>query len=130
MRATARSTKIVLLCGLVLHTSACEPQHGIGNAVHRDSGGIHITANSDPSDSVRPWIVETEPRTEIGVVEGDPMYQLFQVSDAARLHSSLRTWDRLIVMGVGLDAIATYVMDSDGTPHVEIWKATLIQAGN
>jgi hypothetical protein len=85
MRATARSTKIALLCGLVLHTSACEPQNGIGNAVHRDSAGIHITENRDPSDSVRPWIVETEPRTEIGVVEGDPMYQLFQVSDAARL---------------------------------------------
>jgi len=85
MQAMTRFAKVVLLCGLVLGGWACEPQNGIGNAVQRDSAGIHITENSDPSDSVSRWIVETEPMTEIGVVDGDSMYQMFQVYDAARL---------------------------------------------
>jgi hypothetical protein len=100
--------KIVLLCGLVLNGWACEPQNGIGNAVHRDSAGIHITENSDAPDRESPWIVDPEPSVEIGVVEGDPPYQLFTVTDAARLSDG-----SIVVVNAGTRELRIY--DPNGT---------------
>jgi hypothetical protein len=55
-------------------------------AMVRDSAGVTIVENSGgvwPGGDA--WTVSPEPKVDIGVLEGTPEYQLFQVGDARRL---------------------------------------------
>lgn len=52
----------------------------------RDSAGIRIVENPAPDPGAAPlWAVATEPRVDIGVLEGAEAYQLSQVGGAVRL---------------------------------------------
>lgn len=58
---------------------------GAGPVV-RDSAGITIVENTSPLWAEgEAWRLSAEPSVDIGVLEGDPEYQLFEVSGAARL---------------------------------------------
>jgi hypothetical protein len=102
--ATVGLARTVVFLGLVLHGSACDQSKGrIGHAVHRDSAGIHITENSEVRDAEGPWIVGSEPIVEIGVVDGDEAYQLFRVTDAARLSNG-----GIVVVNAGTRELRVY----------------------
>lgn len=49
----------------------------------QDSAGVRVVVNPPPSPDTDPtWTVVGEPEVEIGVLDGDPEYQLFRVSGA------------------------------------------------
>lgn len=49
----------------------------------QDSAGVRVVVNPPPSPDTDPvWTVAEEPEVEIGVLDGDPEYQLFRVSGA------------------------------------------------
>jgi hypothetical protein len=61
---------------------------GGGGVEVTDSAGVRLVLNDFPSAGKVPlWILEEEPRVEIGVVDGADEYQLFDVSDAVVLLS-------------------------------------------
>lgn len=75
-----------LVVGL-LSAGACSGS-GASNstALVRDSVGVSVVENGAvPYDAAVGWALFPEPIVDIGVVEGDPEYQLFQVRDAVRL---------------------------------------------
>jgi hypothetical protein len=70
---------------VLLTIAACAPDGG-GGAEYTavDSSGVTIAHNVVPETPGTLWRVEAEPVVDIGVLEGDEVYQLFDVSDAAR----------------------------------------------
>lgn len=83
-----RYSPLVVLASLTLVSSACSVGSSNGGSGHavRDSAGIRIVENYSPSWSEgEEWRIGPEPAVSIGVAEGEPEYQLFQVSDATRL---------------------------------------------
>lgn len=72
--------------------------------VVRDSAGIEIVENRlPPADAGGEWRVGAEPVLRIGVLEGDEVYQLFQVSGAARLRDG-----RIAVVNRGTQEIRIF----------------------
>jgi len=73
----------------VAYVSACgdTPPPDRGFTV-RDSAGITIVESLEPAwQESESWALSPEPILDIGVVEGDPVYQLDQVRDVARTSS-------------------------------------------
>ncbi len=76
--------------------------------VTRDSSGIEIVENAAASwtdDSA--WQIGAEPVVDIGVLDGEPEYQLFQVRDARRLGDG-----RIVIANGGTGELRFY--DPDG----------------
>ena len=106
----------VLLC-LGIVSAGCA---GSGDAASqpraavRDSAGVTIVENERPApDSRLDWTVGTAPSVSIGVVEGDPNYQLFRVTGATRLSDG-----RIVVANGGTSELK--VFDGDGS-YLAAW---------
>jgi hypothetical protein len=84
---TQRTTKAALLLLLILGPSACDRgKAGYSGPEVRDSAGVEIVENSGrrwPDGAG--WRLADSPTLDIGVVEGDAAYQLFNVAGALRL---------------------------------------------
>ena len=75
----------------------------------RDSAGITIIENERPSpDSRLGWKVSATPTLSIGLVEGDPNYEFFQVAGARKLSDG-----RIMVANSGSNELKLF--DFDGT---------------
>jgi len=84
-----RNTRLLLL-GLALPITAgffaCDTGKGAPSATVRDSAGVTIVENHTGSwRDEHAWRVSPEPSLNIGVLEGAPEYQLYQVRSALRL---------------------------------------------
>ncbi|MGH7482222.1 MAG: 6-bladed beta-propeller [Longimicrobiales bacterium] len=70
----------------VLGLAACGNRGGAAGVLVRDSAGVAIVTNAEPAWAEgEGWRVGAEPTVSIGVLEGDPAYQLYQAWDATRL---------------------------------------------
>jgi hypothetical protein len=70
---------------VLLLAAGCAPDGGAGAAYTAvDSAGVTIAQNALPDASRNVWRVDPEPAVDIGVLEGEDAYQLFDVADAAR----------------------------------------------
>jgi hypothetical protein len=70
----------------------------------RDSAGIHIVENSTPRwPEGSGWRLSEEPTLDIGVLEGDPAYQLYRVADAVKMSDG-----RIAVANSGTHEIRFY----------------------
>lgn len=79
--------RMFLIAAVTLNLSGCggdgSPR---SSAVVRDSAGIRIVENSDPSwRGETAWRLAEAPSLTIGSLDGDPIYQLFGVRNAVRL---------------------------------------------
>lgn len=72
------STAIVVVAG------GCGEAGIVGGATVRDSAGVRIVENAEPSWDV-PWRVPDEPTLTIGQLEGNAHYELYQVTGALSL---------------------------------------------
>lgn len=93
------------LISLSLSLAACEAgsSRSAGPAV-RDSAGVQIVENREfrwPDG--RAWRLASEPTLDIGVLEGDPNYQLFRVGSAVKLSDG-----RIVVANGGTHEIRFY----------------------
>jgi hypothetical protein len=73
-------------------------------ATEYDSAGVQIVESSAPewADSTR-WRLSDSPRVSIGVVEGDPLYQLASVTRAVRLSDG-----RIVIANAGSGELRFY----------------------
>ena len=70
----------------------------------RDSAGIHIVENTAPAWSEGDaWRLSEQPLVDIGGLEGDPDYELYQVSNAVRMPDG-----RIVVGNSGSNQIRFY----------------------
>ena len=98
---------LFLLCVVLapLALSACD--RGATRAsgpTLRDSAGIQIVENTAPQwPEGRGWRLAAQPLVEIGVLEGDPNYQLFRVAGAQRLSDG-----RIVVANSGTSELRFY----------------------
>ena len=106
-----KGTVVALLC-LGMLSGGCG---GMGDAstqprsVVRDSAGVTIVENGRPApDSRLGWQVSATPTVSIGVIEGDPNYELFGVTGATRLSDG-----RTVVANGGSNELK--VFDAEGT---------------
>jgi len=82
LRALPRAT---VLPGMAL-VVACIGEAGGRGSIERDSAGIVIVENFAPAwQGADAWEVVSPATVEIGVAEGEDVYQLFDVSGATRL---------------------------------------------
>jgi hypothetical protein len=95
---------------LLLILAACRSEAGrSGGAIVRDSAGVEIVENDEPAwPDGAAWRVRETPLLDIGVFEGDPRYQLFQVVGALRLDDG-----RIVVANAGTQELRFY--DAGGT---------------
>lgn len=97
-RATRTRSAIPALAFSTVVFAAC----GAGDRdapgpVVRDSAGITIVENTAPLwHENAAWSIDAEPEVEIGVLDGDPAYQLYHARDAARLSDG-----RIVVANYG-----------------------------
>lgn len=106
MNFRALRTAVLLFAGMAAGCGAGDA--GRGDVVMRDSAGIQIVeARRGLWPEGREWRVPSPPRLEIGVVEGDPAYQLFRVTGATRLKDG-----RIVVANGGSSQLR--VFDADG----------------
>lgn len=95
-----------LLCGLsVALLTACgsETQRSL-QPLFRDSAGIQIVENTSPRwPEGHGWRLSERPAVDIGVLDGDPHYQLFRVTGALRLSDG-----RLVVANSGTNELRYY----------------------
>ncbi len=83
---------------------ACGDQGARSLAIVRDSAGLRIVENpAVPWEDLLRWQVDSAPWLSIGVVEGDPAYQLFRVTGAVRLSDG-----RMAVANAGTQEIRVY----------------------
>lgn len=75
--------------------------------VVRDSAGIRIVENQAPGGDVALWSVGANPLVDIGVLEGDEVYQLFGVGGVVRLEEG-----RIVVANGGTHELRFF--DPDG----------------
>lgn len=108
---------------------------GDSTATVRDSAGVTIVENAGDGTvwaDRQPWMVPEEPMLDIGTLEGEEAYQLFQVSDALRLSDG-----RVVVANSGtselrfFDADGRYLMSAgrkgSGPGEFErLWQVALI----
>lgn len=99
------STRIIPALLLVLATTACDGGGGgDSGAAVRDSAGIQIVENRGEREG---WTLSEEPTLQIGVAEGDPLYQMDRVRTALRLGDG-----RIVVANAGNQQIRWY--DANG----------------
>jgi len=72
-------------CGVLVAGAACTSGGGEDAAYTAvDSAGVTIAQNAVPAAPRNLWQIDPEPAVDIGVLEGEEVYQLFDVSDAGR----------------------------------------------
>jgi hypothetical protein len=104
----------VVSCFLVLGGCGDRGSSAAPAAVVRDSAGVTIVENAGLAEvGDLAWAVSETPEVSIGVVDGDPEYQLYQVQDALRLDDG-----RILVANAGSGEVRAY--DSEGT-HLDSW---------
>ncbi len=98
-------TQLALVCTCLL---ACGGAPASEAFVVRDSAGVRIAQNLWPDGADLPICsVDAAPALDIGVVQGDPAYQLYRVFDALRLSDG-----RIAVVNQGSSEIRFY--DTEG----------------
>ena len=96
-------TLLLPLCSI-----GCEAGSGREAAVVRDSAGITIVENHDGMwTEGEEWQVSGQPQLDIGVLDGAPEYQLYQVRDLLRLSDG-----RIVVANAGTNELRFF--DQDG----------------
>ena len=103
------SPAAIRLCLLSLALlSACSSGGGSFTAAVRDSAGVQIVENTDFAwPGGQGWQLSETPLLDIGVLEGDSMYQLYQVAGALKLNDG-----RIVVANAGSYELRFY--DSNG----------------
>jgi len=98
----------VFVCAALLAATACSNggSAAAGYTV-RDSAGVRIVENEAPRGDVPLWRVGDAPLIDIGEVEWDAAYQLFQVGGVVRLEDG-----RIVVANGGTNELRFY--DADG----------------
>ncbi|MEQ9398019.1 MAG: hypothetical protein RJQ04_02515 [Longimicrobiales bacterium] len=86
---------------------------GIPEATVRDSAGVTIVENAPLPADPPTWALGPEPLVGIGVLEGDPDYQLFRVQDALRLDDG-----RVLVLNAGSHQVRAYAPDGS---YLDAW---------
>jgi hypothetical protein len=76
-------TAVAMLLGAVL--LGCGDGGETGGSIVRDSAGIRVVENRAPMPGTLSWQVSPTPRVEIGTLQGDDVYQLFQVGGVVSL---------------------------------------------
>ena len=103
--------------GAALLLGACggsDDTDGIPVAAVRDSAGITVVENPAPPPASRlPWTVAPAPSVDIGALEGEAAYQLYQAQDALRLDDG-----RILVANAGGGEIRVF---DDGGGHLATW---------
>lgn len=100
-----KSTRIIPALLLVLAATACDRGGGgDSGATVRDSAGVQIVENRGEREG---WTLSEEPALQIGVAEGDPLYQMDRVRQALRLGDG-----RIVVANAGNQQIRWY--DANG----------------
>jgi len=91
-----------LACGLLLAAAACATDAGAGAEYTMvDSAGVTVVTNVSGSwTEATAWRVAAEPTVDIGVLEGEPEYQLFRARDALRLSDG-----RIVVANAGTNEL-------------------------
>lgn len=114
-RLIAPSLSAVL--GTALLLGACggsDTTPGLPAAAVRDSAGITLVENpAPPSGSRLPWTVAPAPSVDIGALEGEAAYQLYQAQDALRLDDG-----RILVANAGGGEIRVF---DDRGGHLATW---------
>jgi hypothetical protein len=88
--------------------AGCQSEGAYSGAVVRDSAGVEIVENTDYEwPDGQGWHLASQPALDVGVVDGDPDYQLFQVVGALRLSDG-----RIVIANSGTSELRFY--DSSG----------------
>jgi hypothetical protein len=76
-------------------------------ALVRDSAGVEIVENRDPiwTDETR-WSIDATPSLTIGVEEGDPLLEFYQLSDVRQLGDG-----RIVAMNAGTNELRFFSAD-------------------
>ncbi len=100
-----RSDLRLLLPWLALTLGACATDESRPDSpLVRDSAGVQIVENAAPRwPEGEGWRLSDRPILEIGVLEGDPEYQLYRVSGAVRLDDG-----RIVVANSGTSELRFY----------------------
>lgn len=70
---------------LTIGLAACSPAEPAGGPLVRDSAGITIVENQKPRwGTGEGWELSTEPTLDLGVMDGDPPYQFYQIAGTVR----------------------------------------------
>ncbi len=102
------STSLVAVA-LAAPLMACGGEAGSPGAVIRDSAGVQIVENTDFAwPDGQGWRLSDDPALDIGVLDGDSMYQLYQVAGALKLDDG-----RIVVANAGSYELRFY--NSEGT---------------
>jgi len=100
---------VLVLAATALSLSACvdrPPEYS--SAITRDSAGITIVENEAPAwDNANAWRITSEPILDIGILEGEPRYELHRPRAAIQLADG-----RIVVSNTGSYQIRFY--DEDG----------------
>ena len=77
-------TAALAAVAFALASSSCEPGGSSGD-IGRDSAGVAIVENSAAMWESEPWRFAERPTVDIGVISGDPAYELHEPRTALRL---------------------------------------------
>jgi hypothetical protein len=100
--------------GVAVLLIGCADQDGARPVMTRDSAGIAIVENSSDMLPAEPQLrIDTPAATQVGVVSGDPLYELAQVRGAVRLDDG-----SIVVAVAASDEIRAY--DASGK---HLWSA-------
>jgi len=106
---SAMNNRWPLLLALMPFMAACSDAGADDSAPRasvRDSAGVRIVENPDPAERTG-WItMDAEPSVTIGVLEGAPEYQLYEVRGATRLSDG-----RIAVANAGSKEVRYYGAD-------------------
>ena len=115
----------------MLFAGACSDSDGLpSTTLARDSAGVAVVENGPVArDAAAGWALSPEPILDIGVVEGDPRYQLFRVRDAVRLDDG-----SVVVLNGGSselrvfsgDGVHRYSFGSEGEGPGEYVRPTIL----
>jgi hypothetical protein len=107
---TWRSTEMLITFAVtcfVAMVAACRSEGGPSRFQVRDSSGVTIAESSGPSwTGERRWTLSDEPVIQIGVADGEAMYQFFDVSAACWLPGG-----RLAVANAGSSTVRFFDLD-------------------
>ncbi|UCF19484.1 MAG: hypothetical protein JSU87_16430 [Gemmatimonadota bacterium] len=105
------------LATLILSVAACDAgSGGASGPTVRDSAGVQIVENSEYAwTEGRSWRLADEPLLDIGLLDGDPEYQLFRVGSAVRLDDG-----RIVVANSGTHELRVY--DPNGAHLISVGR--------
>jgi hypothetical protein len=114
-----------------LAASACSSSEGTtATALVRDSAGVSVVENASvPLHASAGWALSPEPLVDVGVLQGEPEYQLFRVRDAVRFDDG-----SIVVLNGGSselrvfggDGVHLYSFGSEGEGPGEYVRPTIV----